>query len=84
LAFLPEPIAVKLLMQSNFPVVASAYQMSTKKLGCSFLLPFLQSETPPKGILQESFSFLSEMEDSFFIFLQFGTPQKERDSFGFE
>jgi hypothetical protein len=47
-------------------------------------LPFLQSETPPKGILQESFSFLSEMEDSFFIFLQFGTPQKERDSFGFE
>ena len=57
---------------------------SLHRLGCSFLLPFLQSETPPKGILQESFSFLSEMEDSFFIFLQFGTPQKERDSFGFE
>ena len=45
-------------------------------LGCAFLLPFLQSETPPKGILQESFSFLSEMEDSFFIFLQFGPPPK--------
>ena len=45
-------------------------------LGCTFLLPFLQSETPPKGILQESFSFLSEMEDSFFIFLQFGPPPK--------
>jgi hypothetical protein len=39
-------------------------------------LPFLQSETPPKGILQESFSFLSEMEDSFFIFLQFGPLSK--------
>jgi hypothetical protein len=45
-------------------------------LGCAFLLPFLQSETPPKGILQESFSFLSEMEDSFFIFLQFGPLSK--------
>ena len=60
------------------------YIIQIYQLGCSFLLPFLQSETPPKGILQESFSFLSEMEDSFFIFLQFGTPQKERDSFGFE
>ena len=50
---------------------------STKTiLGCTFLLPFLQSENPPKGILQESFSFLSEMEDSFFIFLQFGPPPK--------
>ena len=43
-------------------------------LGCAFLLPFLQSEPPPKGILQESFSFLSKIEDSFFIFLQFGSP----------
>ena len=46
------------------------------RLGCSFLLLFLQSETPPKGILQESFSFLSKMEESFFIFLQFGPPPK--------
>jgi hypothetical protein len=60
------------------------HAIRTGWLGCAFLLLFLQSETPPKGILQESFSFLSEMDDSFFIFLQFGPPQKERDSFGFE
>jgi hypothetical protein len=46
------------------------------RLGCTFLLPFLQFESPSKGILQESFSFLSEMEDSFFIFLQFRSPPK--------
>jgi hypothetical protein len=40
------------------------------------LLPFLQSGTPPKGILFDSSSFLPFGEESFLIFLQFEPPLK--------
>jgi hypothetical protein len=65
--------------------------VNLRTLGCSFLLPFLQSETPPKGILQESFSFLSEMEDSFSYSFNLEPPKRNgiplvlkesKDSFG--
>jgi hypothetical protein len=36
-------------------------------LGCSFLLPFLQSGTPPKGIPEDSFMFLPFVKEFLLI-----------------
>ena len=45
-------------------------------LGCSFLLPFLQFETAPKGFLLDSSRFLPFGKEFFLIFLQFEPPPK--------
>jgi hypothetical protein len=61
------------------PSLRMSLTMTSKimlKLGCSFLVPFLQSGTPPKGNPEDSVIFLPFVKESFLIFLQFEPPPK--------